>query len=278
MEELNAKVVFTIPVFGGIPVYESVVATWFIMAVLVLLSIIFVRNLKVEKPGKLQLFLETSIGFLRDFFLDLVGEEGKGYIPYLISTALFIGVANLIGIAGITPPTKDLNVTAALAVISIAVIEYAGFHKKGMKGFIKSFAEPVAFILPINIMEIAIRPVSLCMRLFGNVLGSFVVMELIKLVAPLIVPIPFSFYFDIFDGLIQAYVTLIAIGAAVAVLTGIGAGIGIGIATSKAVEAIARQPEAESKISKALLLGCALAEATAIYGFVIALVIILFLK
>ncbi len=72
--------------------------------------------------------------------------------------------------------------------------------------------------------------------------------------------------------------TLIAIGAAVAVLTGTGAGIGIGIATSKAVEAIARQPEAESKISKALLLGCALAEATAIYGFVIALVIILFLK
>ena len=72
--------------------------------------------------------------------------------------------------------------------------------------------------------------------------------------------------------------TLIAIGAAVAVLTGIGAGIGIGIATSKAVEAIARQPEAERKISKALLLGSALAEATAIYGFVIALVIILFLK
>ena len=68
-----------------------------------------------------------------------------------------------------------------------------------------------------------------------------------------------------------------AIGAAIAVLTGIGAGIGIGLATSKAVEAIARQPEAESKISKNLLLGCALAEATAIYGFVIALLIILVL-
>ena len=67
---------------------------------------------------------------------------------------------------------------------------------------------------------------------------------------------------------------LIAIGAAIAVLTGIGAGIGIGLATSKAVEAIARQPEAESKISKALLLGSALAEATAIYGFVIGLLII----
>ena len=70
---------------------------------------------------------------------------------------------------------------------------------------------------------------------------------------------------------------LIAIGAAIAVLTGIGAGVGIGLATSKAVEAIARQPEAESKISKALLLGGALAEATAIYGFVIGLLIIIML-
>lgn len=72
--------------------------------------------------------------------------------------------------------------------------------------------------------------------------------------------------------------TLIAIGAGIAVLTGVGAGIGIGIATSKAVEAIARQPEAESKIIKSLMLGCALAEATAIYGFVIALLIIILLK
>ena len=72
--------------------------------------------------------------------------------------------------------------------------------------------------------------------------------------------------------------SLIAIGAAVAVFTGIGAGLGISIATSKAAEAVARQPEADGKILKILLLGCALAEATAIYGFVIALLIILFLK
>ena len=72
--------------------------------------------------------------------------------------------------------------------------------------------------------------------------------------------------------------TLIAIGAAIAVFTGIGAGIGIGKATGSAVDAIARQPEAEGKISKALLLGCALAEATAIYGFIIGILIIFFLK
>ena len=71
--------------------------------------------------------------------------------------------------------------------------------------------------------------------------------------------------------------TIIAIGAGIAVLTGIGAGIGIGLATAKATEAIARQPEAEGKISKTLILGCALAEATAIYGFIIGLLIIFFL-
>ena len=71
---------------------------------------------------------------------------------------------------------------------------------------------------------------------------------------------------------------LVAIGAGIAVLTGLGPCIGIGLATSKAVDAIARQPEAESKISKNLILGCALAEATAIYGFIIGLLIILMLK
>ena len=72
--------------------------------------------------------------------------------------------------------------------------------------------------------------------------------------------------------------TLIAIGAGIAVLTGMGAGIGIGIATGKATEAVARQPEADSKISKNLLLGCALAEATAIYGMVVAILIIFLCK
>ena len=72
--------------------------------------------------------------------------------------------------------------------------------------------------------------------------------------------------------------TLIAIGAGIAVLTDIGAGIGIGLATSKATEAVARQPEAEGKITKLLLLGSALAEATAIYGFVIGLLIIILLS
>ncbi len=206
IEELNCDTVFTIPIFGGMEVSESVVVTWIIMAVLALISFCLVRNLKIENPGKKQLILESAIGFLNDFFKDLLGEEGKRYIPYLITVIIYIGIANLIGLFGLKPPTKDLNVTAALAIMSIFLIEYSGFYKKGLKGWLKSFAQPVPVILPINILEIFIKPVSLCMRLFGNVLGSFVIMELIKILVPIAIPVPLSFYFDIFDGLIQAYV------------------------------------------------------------------------
>ena len=206
LEELNCETVFTIPLFGGIEISEAVVVTWVIMAVLVLLSVCLVRNLKVENPGKKQLLLETAVSFLYDFFEGNMGEKGKRYVPYLSTVIIYIGISNIIGLFGFKPPTKALNVTAALAIMSIVLIEYSGIHAKGVKGWVKSFAEPVAIVAPINVLELFIRPLSLCMRLFGNVLGAFVVMELIKLVVPLVVPIAFSFYFDIFDGFIQAYV------------------------------------------------------------------------
>ena len=104
------------------------------------------------------------------------------------------------------PPTKDLNVTAALAIMSIVMVQVVCIRSRGPKGWLKSFAEPVAIVAPINVMELVIKPLSLCMRLFGNVLGAFVVMKLIEAVAPVIVPIPLSLYFDIFDGLLQAFV------------------------------------------------------------------------
>lgn len=203
IEELECKTVFSI---GGIGIAESVVVTWIIMAVLVIASIFLTRNLKVENPGKRQLALEAAVGGLFHFFDDILGKDGRRYVPYLMTVALYIGVSNIIGIFGFKPPTKDLNVTIALAVMSIVLIEYSGFHKKGLKGFIRSFIEPVPVLLPINIMELFIKPVSLCMRLFGNILGAFVIMELLKAIVPVIVPIPFSAYFDLFDGLIQAYV------------------------------------------------------------------------
>ena len=100
------------------------------MAALVIISILLTRNLQVEPENisKRQLALETVIGVIQDFFKDILGEKGKMYIPYLMSVAIYIGVANLIGILGFKPPTKDMNVTAALAIMSIVLIEFAGIH------------------------------------------------------------------------------------------------------------------------------------------------------
>ncbi|MFR3344961.1 MAG: F0F1 ATP synthase subunit A [Anaerobutyricum sp.] len=205
MKELNCDTVFTIPVLGGIPVKESVVVTWIIMAVILVLCIALTRNLSVENPSRGQIILETIVSGGHNFFKDTLGEHGAEYIPYLMTVTLYIGIANLIGLLGFKPPTKDMNVTAALAFMSIVLIEVAGIRQKGAKD-VREFCGTNQSILPINIAEIFIKPLSLCMRLFGNVLGSFVIMELLKLIVPAVLPAVFSCYFDIFDGLIQAYV------------------------------------------------------------------------
>lgn len=204
MEELNCETVFTLPVLGGIS--ESVVVTWIIMAVLVIVSIFLTRGLKIENPGKVQLMLESAIGWAQDFFEGIIGKQNRRYIPYLITVLLFLGVSNTIALLGFKPPTKDLNVTAALAIMSMCLIEFSGIRKNGLKHWAKHFASPVPVVAPIMVLEVVIRPLSLCMRLFGNMLAGFVVMELLKTLVPLLIPIPVSFYFDIFDGLLQAYV------------------------------------------------------------------------
>lgn len=206
MEELNCDTVFTIPLFGGIPIYESVVVTWIIMAILIIGAIILTRNLKIDHISKRQAVAELIYTKLTGLVEGMIGPAGKSYVPYLTTVLLYIGLSNIIGLFGMKSPTKDLNVTIALAVMSIVLVEAAGIHHKGVGKWLHHFTEPVAIVTPINILEVFTRPLSLCMRLFGNVLGAFVIMELIKIVVPVFLPAVFSLYFDLFDGLLQAYV------------------------------------------------------------------------
>ena len=206
LEELNVETVFTIPLFGGIPLSESVVVTWIAMAVLIVIAFLLGRNLKVRNPGKRQQIAELIVLKLDAFTKKTLGEEATEYSTYRAVVLLVIGFVNLIGVFGFKPPTKDLNIPAALALMSIVLVEVAGIRAHGTGGWLKGFAKPMAILTPINILEIFIRPLSLCMRLFGNVLGAFVIMELVKLVVPVGVPAILSLYFDVFDGLIQAYV------------------------------------------------------------------------
>ena len=213
-KEVGANVIVTHHpiIFGGIKIAESVVITWVVMAILVLLAIWLTHGMTVRNPSKKQLVVESFVTWVDNFTAQILGPYGKQYSEYLGTILIYIGLANIIGLLGMKPPTKDLNVTIALAVMSIVLIEAAGIRAKGVKGWAHSFAEPIAIVTPINILEIFIRPLSLCMRLFGNVLGSFVIMELIEMLIPVGVPLIFSLYFDIFDGFIQAYVFVFLTG------------------------------------------------------------------
>jgi len=207
-EQLNVETVFTINIADkfSIPIYESTVVTWIIIGIVLIICLILGTNLKVKNISKRQAIAETIVTKLEGLVAGMIGEEGKGYVPYLLAVLLFIGFSNIIGVFGFKPPTKDLNVTAALAIMSIILVQIASIKAHGPLGWIKRFAAPIAVVTPINILELVIKPLSLCMRLFGNVLGAFVIMELLKSVVPVGIPAVFSLYFDLFDGLLQAYV------------------------------------------------------------------------
>lgn len=212
MEELEAATAFTIPIFGGIEVAESTVISWVIMAIIMILTLVLTRNMKVENPGKLQVGVEYVVESLQNIVRGIVGHEGERYVPYLATVLVFLGISNVFAVTGMKPPTKDLNVSAAVALMSIVLVQIASIRQNRVKGWLKGFTKPIAVVTPINIMELAIRPLSLCMRLFGNVLGAFVVMKLLEHLVPIILPTVFSLYFDFFDGLIQAYVFVFLTG------------------------------------------------------------------
>ena len=176
IEELNCETVFTIHLGGlEIPVMESVVVTWIVMAVLILIAFFLTRGLKTQNISKRQAFAELIYEKLTGIVGSMLGEEGKQYTGYLTTVLLYIGLSNVIGLFGFKSPTKDLNVTAALALMSIVLVEAAGIYQNGVRKWLHNFTEPVAIVTPFNILDVFTRPLSLCMRLFGNVLGAFVI-------------------------------------------------------------------------------------------------------
>lgn len=153
-EKLAIEPIWNIPLGNiDIPITKGVVATWGVMAFLVIVSIIFTRNMKII-PGKKQAAVELAIGKLYGVFYNILGERGKRYIPYLLTVLLYLGVSNMLGLIGVAPPTKELNTTAGLAIMSIVLIQYAAIHQRGVKGWLKHFAHPMGIMLPMNILEL----------------------------------------------------------------------------------------------------------------------------
>jgi F-type H+-transporting ATPase subunit a len=218
MEALEFKTVFSIRIAGWeLPVTETVVVTWVVMGLLVVASFLLTRRLR-EVPQGAQVLLEAVVGFLNSFAKEHFGHHWRRYAPYIGTVFLFLATANLLPVLSpvgafgfeppfsIKPPTRDINVAAALSILSIVVVLGSGLVVRGPIGWLARLAHPTPMMVPFNLLEYLIRPLSLCLRLFGNVLGAFIIMRLIEAVAPIGVPPILSLYFDILDGLIQALV------------------------------------------------------------------------
>lgn len=230
VNSLSVREVFSFPFLGyNIAVSESVIVMWLIMIFLIVFSYILTRKMKTVPEGR-QNFIETIVEAINSFTESIIGHRWKLFAPYIGTLLLFLIFSNTVSLFNIIPewhqlykltnfeffrhlpslamrpPTKDINVTFALALMSVLAVIYASIKVKRLSGWLKSYIQPVPIILPMKIMENLIRMLSLSFRLFGNILGAFIIMELLYLSVPLILPAGLSIYFDLFDGILQAFV------------------------------------------------------------------------
>ena len=182
---------------------------------IVLIVLAFIVNHKISKsnpedtPGMLVNIFELAVEMLDSMVKGIMGANGKKFRNYIATVFMFALLCNISGLFGLRPPTADYGVTFAMGVLTFLIIHYNGIKKNGAGHFTALF-KPIPLLFPINLIgEIAV-PLSLSLRLFGNVLSGTVMMGLIYgLLSPPIttgIPAVLHIYFDIFSGCIQAYV------------------------------------------------------------------------
>lgn len=210
----------------GLEVSSVVTTMWGLMVILTLVSYFATRHMEKIPHSRLQNLMEFAVEAILGFLSQVMSKENaKKYLPLLASFFILILASNYSGMlpgAGHTPglqaPTSTLSVTAAFAIIVFFSTHYYGVKTKGLKYF-KHFTQPLIFMLPLNIIEEFVRPLSLSLRLYGNIFGEEMVIAALFALLPLFLPLPMMLLGIVF-GLIQAFVfTLLAalyIGGAVA--------------------------------------------------------------
>lgn len=185
-----------------------------ILIVDVVLLILFIaakRKMKnpSEVPKGFQNIVELIVEMLDNMVKGSLGSNAHKFANYIGSIFIFILISNISGIFGLRPPTADYGVTFPLGVLSFCIIQFNNV-KHNKLGAAKSLLEPIPLFLPVNLIgEIAV-PISLSLRLFGNVLSGTVMMALVYGLLPIFLrfgfPAVLHVYFDLFAGAIQTYV------------------------------------------------------------------------
>ena len=217
---------FEIPFLGKIPITETIVNGWIVLAAITLICFILGRKLSVRKPSKRQLLAEKLVLMLSNLVESTMGKHNLFFMPYIGALFSYSILSSMMGVFGLRAPTGDLNTTVAFALIAFFLIQFYGIKNNGVFGWLKGFVEPVPFMLPLNLVGELANPISMAFRHFGNIASGIVITVLLygalsglsSLIlggVPIIGNIPFfqigipaflSLYFDLFSSFLQAYI------------------------------------------------------------------------
>jgi len=185
----------------------TILFTWLVMAILVLLSWLVTRKVSEETGlSRGQNLLEVLVTGLRNQIREISQQEPGRYLPFVGTLFLFIAMSNLLSIVpGYRPPTGSLSTTAALATCVFVAVPLFGIASQGVGGYLKQFIQPSVFMLPFNIIGELSRTLALAVRLYGNMMSGSVIGMILLGFVPLFIPIVMQL-FGLLTGMIQAYI------------------------------------------------------------------------
>lgn len=209
-------------IFNGI-MTMSIISQWIIMLVIIASVLIVTRKLETIPEGK-QVWGELIVETINGVVKGTMGEKFENFTPYIGTVMIYLLMMNLFGLTGFEPPTIDYNVPVGLAIVSFILIQSTSIKRNGFGHYLLGYAKPFWFLTPLNLIERIIVPVSLSLRLFGNMFAAYILMGLVHNgleyvskaihlaifggvvhfgLFEVLIPLPFNMYFDIFDGVIQ---------------------------------------------------------------------------
>ncbi|MBQ8684120.1 MAG: F0F1 ATP synthase subunit A [Clostridia bacterium] len=223
----GALVYFTIPTpVQPLPITEAQVNSWAVMLTILCLCLYLTHGIAVRPGTKRQLAAEWVVEKCKNMVHNNMGDYFAGFAPFIAAIMTLSGLSSLLSLLGLFPPTSDMNVVAGWAILVFSLITYYKF-KAGPIKYLKSFAEPVPFLAPMNIISEAATPVSMAFRHYGNILSGSIISVLIAAALgglsnlvlgwlpgilgefPFLrigIPAVLSLYFDIFSGCLQAFI------------------------------------------------------------------------
>jgi F-type H+-transporting ATPase subunit a len=190
---------------GPVEITSTVAYTLAASGVVVVFALLARWGLR-RGPNAWSVAAEFVVEHLEDVMRDMFGRDPRPFVPLVVTLALFVGVANLLGLfPGMKSPTADFSTTAALAVVVFLAVPVYGIRTKGLKGYLKHYLEPSPLLLPLEIISELSRTVALAVRLFGNIASEELIIAVLLAIAGLLVPVPIMML-AVLTGVVQAYI------------------------------------------------------------------------